>query len=65
MVGLKVPCSRVFIKSSGCRQSVVAVPAVNPAMVSTTDDDKPSLPNMNFLGVRGCHSVCASWDVTS
>jgi hypothetical protein len=48
-IGVHVPWSRVLIKSSGCRESVVAIPAVNPAMVSTTDDDKPSLPVMNTL----------------
>jgi hypothetical protein len=44
-----VPCSLVFNKSSGWRQSVETIPAVNPAMVSTKDDDRPSLIVMKIV----------------
>jgi hypothetical protein len=36
-----IPCNLVLIRSRGCNERVVAIPAVNPARVSTKDDEKP------------------------
>ncbi len=42
-----IPWSLILTKSSGWREIVEAIPAVNPATVSTKDDDKP-WPVMNL-----------------
>jgi len=47
-MGQCLPCSLVLTKSSGCRQSVDTIPAVNPATVSTKDADRPSWPVMDL-----------------
>lgn len=37
--GIDIPCSRVLMRSRGCKQKVETTPAVKPAMDSTNDVD--------------------------